>query len=243
MRHTTLNKQLLILTLGYPGAGKSFLVRQLAETFGIARISEDKIRSELFEDPQYTRDEDEIVTRIFDYMLETLLKSGVSVICDGDFGMRKSRRTRYELARDYGAEPLLIWVQTDLDTAFSRSSRRSGRRIDDIHSPSIKQELFEKRLDRMKKPEKETAIVVSGKHAFTVQRTNIMRRLSQLQLLTGGVMQAAGQAEKTAEVSQPVPNAQPTSTPEITSPQPTIQIVPRERQRLHTRLGSRGKKI
>jgi adenylylsulfate kinase-like enzyme len=49
----TLAKPVLIYLYGFPGAGKSYVARNLVETLQAANVSGDRIRSELFESPRY----------------------------------------------------------------------------------------------------------------------------------------------------------------------------------------------
>lgn len=224
MKTPTLNHQLLFLTVGIPGSGKSHVARQLAEDLKITRVSADRIRYELFEEPQYSRDEDAIVFSIFDYMTDELLKAGQSVICDGDFSLRKSRRLKYELAKSYGAKPVVVWVQTDIETARLRSMNRDGRKTDDKYSPSLNDETFERLLQKFKGPYREPSIVVSGKHAYKIQRRNILNKLHQagyVQIHSKTTRQTVANTE--AEVA-----AQTTIVPRKAS----NRVIPRDQQPL-----------
>lgn len=202
MKSAVLNKQVLFLTLGYPGAGKSYVARQLAEEMDLIRISADRIRYELFENPTFSRDEDDIVFRILDYMLEEALKSGKSIVCDGDFGLRKSRRVKYELARKHSAHVIILWVQTDLETAFQRASSRDGRKLDDKYSFNHDRETFEKLVGKLKRPQGEPTIVISGKHIFKVQYTNILRKLQQANLIGEPVRSSSPIAESSNSLTR-----------------------------------------
>lgn len=201
MQKSPFTQQTVFLTLGYPGAGKSYLARQLAESLGLVRVSADRIRYELFENPSFSRDEDAIVFRILDYMMEEALKAGHNVICDADFGLRKSRRLKYEMARKYKATSVVLWVQTDLESSFVRASSRDGRNPDDKYSFNLSRETFDRLVAKLKKPEKEPVVVVSGKHVFKVQMTNILRRLQQTGLV--------GIPERPAEQDSKIPARKP----------------------------------
>ena len=83
MKHLELSPPLLIIVMGLPGSGKSFFGRQLAEEYALPRISEDVIRYELFEKPQFNNDEADIIERIFNYALSQVVVTGETVICEG----------------------------------------------------------------------------------------------------------------------------------------------------------------
>jgi predicted kinase len=51
------SKPFLILFYGYPGAGKTYFSRQFTETIQAAHMQADRIRGELFETPQYDKQE------------------------------------------------------------------------------------------------------------------------------------------------------------------------------------------
>src|SRR5438067_1336980 len=61
----TLSKSVLICLYGFPGSGKSYVARNLAETIQIANVSGDRVRSELFENPRYDTQENAIVSRLY----------------------------------------------------------------------------------------------------------------------------------------------------------------------------------
>src|SRR6056297_3055593 len=103
-------KPVLYMTLGYPGAGKTFFARQYADKQNIALLSSDRLRFELFETPNYSQDEDKVVIGLMDYMLEQFLNAGMSVIVDGLNSQRVRRHNVREMARKYGANPLVVWV-------------------------------------------------------------------------------------------------------------------------------------
>jgi len=221
----TKTNNMLILTVGYPASGKSHLARQLAEDLNICRVSADRIRYELFENPQYSRDEDAIVFSIFDYMLEELLKAGQSVICDGDFSLRKSRRLKYELARTYNMKPVAIWVQTDIETARMRSQTRDGRKTDDKYSPNMDQDIFDRLLQKFKAPQNEPVIVVSGKHAYKAQRKNIFNKLHK-----AGYIQLTQAAKPTTTTQATAPAPKPEQG--VIPRKPTNRVIPRNQQPL-----------
>lgn len=178
-------KPLLILLFGFPGAGKSYFSRQLAETLRAAHVQGDRIRSELFEQPRYDREENEVITHLMDYMTEEFLAAGISVIYDANAMRASHRRELRDMARRAGAEPVLIWLQIDADTAFARVTKRDRRRADDKYAMPLERPTFEKLVGGMQNPQTtEDYVVISGKHIFTMQRSAFMKRLRELNLIT-----------------------------------------------------------
>jgi hypothetical protein len=83
-----------------------------------------------------------------------------------------------ELARKKGAHTLLVWFQVDADTAFKRLSTRDRRTADDKYAAQYSKDDFRNYASRMQPPEPtENFVVVSGKHTFNSQRTNVFKRL------------------------------------------------------------------
>ncbi len=179
------NKPLLILLYGLPGAGKTYFARQLTERLQAAHVQGDRIRYELFEKPRYDKQENEIVTHLLDYMTEELLGAGVSVIYDINAMRTSQRRKLREMARKERAELLLIWVQIDVESAFTRIAGRDRRKNDDKFATPLDRTTFENVTAHMQNPERgEDYIVISGKHTARTQTSAVLRKLYDIGLIT-----------------------------------------------------------
>lgn len=163
---------------GYPGAGKTYFARQLCEDIQAAHIQGERIRYELFDQPRYDRQENEIVAHLMDYMTEEFLNAGMSVVYDVNAMRLNQRRELRDLARKSHANSLLIWFQIDMESAFARSVRRDRRKADDKYTPPMDRQTFESVAAGMQNPSTtEDYIVVSGKHTYVTQRSTFMKRL------------------------------------------------------------------
>jgi predicted kinase len=189
MAKIELSKPVLICLYGYPGSGKSYLARNLAESLQLANVSSDRIRSELFQSPRYDAQENAVVTHLMDYMTEEFLSSGVSVVYDANALRAAQRRKLRELSRKHKAEYLLIWLQIDIDSAFARTQERDRRTSDDKYAEPQTKDTFDKQLTGMQNPQGEDYIVVSGKHTFTTQKGAVINRLYQNGLIGSGIVQ------------------------------------------------------
>ena len=178
------NKPLLILLYGYPGAGKTYFARQLVEQLQAAHVHGDRIRSELFDEPRYDREENEVIAHLMDYMTGEFLNAGMSVVYDTNAMRLTQRRALRDLARKSGAQPLLIWQQIDLESAYIRASKRDRRKADDKHSPAVDRATFDRIASGMQNPQNEEYIVISGKHVFGTQISALVKRLQELGLVT-----------------------------------------------------------
>ncbi len=179
-----LTKPVLILMYGFPGSGKTFFARQLSDSLKAAHVSADRIRGELFENPRYDKEESIVVEHLTDYMIEEFLSAGVSVVFDANQARYSQRRRLRELAQRAHAKSILLWFQVDHDTAFGRIMKRDKRRADDKYARGFDRTGFDAYITGMQNPKREEDfIVLSGKHSFAMQRSSLIRRLYDLNLV------------------------------------------------------------
>ncbi|OVE79138.1 hypothetical protein BVY00_01110 [bacterium G20] len=190
MAKITLNRPVLICLYGFPGSGKSFVARNLTEHIGMAHVSSDKIRSELFANPRYDSQENAIVSHLMNYMVEEFLGAGLSVVYDANALRASQRRRLRELAGKHRATYLLVWLQIDVESAFVRTQRRDRRTNDDKHAQPQSKESFYKQLTAMQNPKDEQYLVISGKHAFVTQKSTVVNRLYQMGLISSDTVQS-----------------------------------------------------
>lgn len=176
------NKPLLIMLYGFPGAGKTYFARQLCEHLQAAHIQGDRIRGELFDNPQYDKEENQVITQLMDYMSGEFLNAGISVVYDANAMRVSQRRALRELARKSHSQTLLIWFQIDHESAIARLAKRDRRRSDDKFAATIDKPIFDRIVGGMQNPQNEDYIVISGKHTFNTQLSAFMKRLRELGL-------------------------------------------------------------
>ncbi|HSX16990.1 MAG TPA: ATP-binding protein [Patescibacteria group bacterium] len=173
-------KPFLILLYGFPGSGKTYFARQLTEHLQVAHVHGDRIRGELFENPRYDKEENEVITQLMDYMTGEFLNAGLSVVYDVNAMRGNQRRTLREMARKHHVQPILIWLQIDTDSAYARTQTRDRRRSDDKYAGPADRATFERIAGGMQNPQNEDYIVISGKHTFGTQLSALMKRLREL---------------------------------------------------------------
>ncbi len=189
MAKLELTKPTLFMLYGFPGAGKTYLAKNLRESIQAAHVNADKIRYQLFEEPRYDRAENEIVDQLMEYMTEEFLDAGVSVVFDTNAIKKNQRRTLRDIARKKKAEHVLVWLQIDPESAFARVSQRDRRKAEDKVARPMDKPLFDNATSRMQNPSHdEDYIVLSGKHSYPMQKTAIVKKLYDLKLIrTEGV--------------------------------------------------------
>lgn len=174
-------KPLLVLLYGFPGAGKTHFARNLSDNLACAHVHGDKIRFELFEEPQYDRQENGIVTQLMQYMSEEFLSAGINVIYDTNAMRRSTRAQLREMARKKGAKTVVVWFQMDPETAFDRTQKRDRRKADDKYAMAYTGDMFKRYIAHMQHPENtEDYVVVSGRHTYPSQQTSFFKKLMEL---------------------------------------------------------------
>ncbi len=170
---------------GFPGAGKTYFARQLGDSLKAVHVSGDRIRGELFEKPRYDKEENQVVEHLTNYMAEEFLNAGVSVVYDMNMARGAQRRALRDLAAKVHAKPILLWFQVDHDTAFGRIMKRDKRRADDKFARPFDRTGFDSYITGMQNPrQEEDFVVLSGKHSFPMQRSTLVRRLYDLNLIS-----------------------------------------------------------
>ena len=118
-----------------------------------------------------------------DYMTGEFLSAGLSVIYDVNAMRAGHRRLLRDMARKHHAEPILVWLQIDVESAFARLGTRDRRRMDDKFAAPTDRATFERVAGAMQNPQNEDYIVVSGKHTFDTQLSAFVKRLRELGLV------------------------------------------------------------
>ncbi len=205
MSKVVTTRPVLIMLYGFPGAGKTFFARQLSEGLGAAHIQGDRIRSELFSKPTYDKRETELVASLMDYMAEEFLKAKVSVIYDMNAARFAKRRALRDIARRLHVSPLLVWMQIDIESSFTRIAKRDKRHIDDKYASSLDRTTFEAIINQMQNPNRdEDYLVISGKHTFSTQQNAIIKKMHNMGLISSD--EAVSRVVK-PELVNLVPNA------------------------------------
>jgi predicted kinase len=180
-----LNRPTIITLYGFPGSGKSFFGRQLAEELGAAHVQGDRIRYELFETPRYDKQENQVVNHLMEYMAEEFLRAGISVVFDTNAARAAYRHQLRGMARRAKAQHVLIWLQIDIESSFLRVVKRDRRKADDKYAAPLDRAAFDDQVGQMQNPvQTEDYIVISGKHTFNTQRSAVAKKLYDMGLLT-----------------------------------------------------------
>jgi predicted kinase len=177
-------KPFLLMLYGYPGSGKTYFARQFCEIMQAAHLQSDRIRGELFETPQYDKQENDITDQLINYMSVEFLGAGLSVVYDTNVMRYKQRKALVDLAHKHNATPVVVWIQVDQETCFSRNVSRDRRRVDDKYAHQTDRTGFDDIVAQMQNPTlAENFIVISGKHLFPTQKNAVIASLRQRGIL------------------------------------------------------------
>lgn len=174
------------MLVGLPGSGKTYLAEQLARKLNMAFVSNDRIRSELFEKPNYTPEEEGVVKHMMFMMTEEYLRAGLPVVYDGSANKVKERLELRTLARKVKADPVVIWQQVDPEACFSRLQKRAK----EAGHEAPNKKAFVEAAKTMQTPVNEKPIVVSGKHVFAGQFQSVLRSLFEARLIADDKLRA-----------------------------------------------------
>lgn len=173
-------KPLLVLVIGLPGSGKSFFARQFAENYKFFYIDIGRFEGELEDLGLDRKVISSLAKKLAGATFEEALKSFKHIVLEGAFGSSKEREVFLKKARNSGFETLVVWVQTDTETAAERALKRDKRRQDDKNSMSINDEEFKQEMVNFEKPNpaKESIVVISGKHDFKSQDLIVLKKIA-----------------------------------------------------------------
>ncbi|MGB3536512.1 MAG: AAA family ATPase [Microcoleaceae cyanobacterium] len=116
----------LIMMIGLPGSGKSFLAQQLLKLHpSYHLISTDAIRAQLFGHESIQGPWLAIFTQIKQQFQQAVTQTA-GAIYDATNAQRRHRRDLIQLARESGFNPIIgIWVQTSVEQCLQRNQHRS----------------------------------------------------------------------------------------------------------------------
>ena len=173
-----MTKPLLIVFLGFPGSGKTYFSKRLAEKLHAITLNTDALRVAMFGsleriDEIRHSDNERLYEDVFgamDYATKQALLASHSVVYDAQQTKRENRRNIEKIAEESGALPILVWMRTSRDTAMKRGQEREAR--DDSHQyDADKMAYLIDRFDSvtdLPQPD-ENVIEISGEISFEEQ--------------------------------------------------------------------------
>lgn len=181
MKSMSLGGPIVILVVGTPGVGKSFFAKRFAETFNAPIINNDKIRYTLFSTHTYSKNENVMVDQVARLILDEVFIAGKPIVIDGGHNTRTSREAISQLASQYGYRTLIVWVQTDDNTARRRAMNRSLKNPGDEYKQSLTDEQYASLVSSFTEPDlnvrEKNTVVISGKHTYAAQAKTVLTKI------------------------------------------------------------------
>ena len=120
----SLPKSLLVILVGLPGTGKTFLSHILQERFPLALLESDKIRVMCFPKPKYTMSENKFVFDLCHRLIKALLKRSIPVLFDATNLLEKNRQVIYKISRSNDAKLFVLNITAEKKISKRRISER-----------------------------------------------------------------------------------------------------------------------
>lgn len=161
MKSLSLTQPHAIIMVGIPGSGKTYFASKFSDTFHAPYVCTEALLP-------YARDT-EAARKIAELTLNEVLKTNQSLILEVASSTRTERMSLAKTLRAKGYTPLVVWVQTDKDTAKQRIMRDKAK----------DEAAFDAQVRRFTPPhENEKPLVISGKHTYASQAKVVLKRLS-----------------------------------------------------------------
>ena len=154
-------KPYAILVFGAPMSGKTFFAEQFSQSIRAPFLNIARLEKKFGSDRKLA---DELITQ--------MAKSKADLIIEGYINTEEQRKEMRELLKKLDYQPVLVWVQTDLNTIKQRM-RNHYRKLD-----AAKEALAESYKHIEAPTADENPIVISGKHTFRTQCQNVVSRLN-----------------------------------------------------------------
>jgi predicted kinase len=147
-----MNRPVLYLFIGYPGAGKTTIAKIIAEATGATHLWADVERHKLFKRPTHSQAES---LQLYDHLnrqAEALLTAGRSVVFDTNFNFYADRQKLRKIADRSGAITKLIWITAPKAIAKNRAVNSDKSR--NGYEMSMTEEQFEAIVSKLEPPTK-----------------------------------------------------------------------------------------
>jgi len=161
MKSLRLSQPHALIMVGIPGSGKSHFAKKFSDTFNAPYVDLDSILP-------HAKDLQSAAS-LAQTQLNELLRTRQSLLIELNTASRQSRVELARIVKEAGYAPLLVWVQTDQDTARARTSRDKSR----------PEGYFDGQIRSFSPPhEREKPHVISGKHTYATQAKSVLMHLS-----------------------------------------------------------------
>lgn len=115
----------LIMISGLPGTGKTYFAKKLQEKLGFIILESDALRKVLFYPPAYSAEESSRLFRAVHFLIERLLKLGVSLIFDATNLSEYFREYLYSIVERLNVKLVIVSMEAPPDLVRERLDARA----------------------------------------------------------------------------------------------------------------------
>jgi adenylate kinase family enzyme len=173
---------LLIVTLGYPGSGKTYFSERLAKEYNLVHLSRDRFRHEAIPNPTFQPEEKDSISRALSWITEEFLMKGVGVLNDGNYNKRKYRNILAKIAKKTNTTYILVHIITPVDQAEKRILQRQKikSKIKQKYYRHSDVSIVSRIKDETEYPTKsEPVIDIDGSQSFSKQLETFKKALAR----------------------------------------------------------------
>lgn len=153
-----MNKVVLYIFIGSPGAGKTTVAHAIERMTGAVHLWADHERQFMFEAVTHHKDESRELYDSLNTRTEQLLKNGKSVIFDTNFNYRSDRNRLRAIAEKCGAKTIVVWLQTPITVARDRALH-PDHRDRNKYTSTMKAEQFDELTCHLQPPTKDELFI------------------------------------------------------------------------------------
>lgn len=117
-------KPVFIVVSGLPGTGKTYFSHRLAERISVVILESDALRKTIFSVPDYSPEESSLLFQAINFLVMSLLKSGVSLILDATNLSEHYREELYSIAEQSSARLILVYLEAPPEVVSERLRHR-----------------------------------------------------------------------------------------------------------------------
>lgn len=156
------SKPYAILVFGAPLCGKTTFARQFSERFNVPFVNLLELKERF-----------KISRKLGLVIVKEIAKCKQNIIVEGALDTERQREEMRTLLKTAGYMPILVWVQTD-QVAIKHRLRAKFKK------PSEAKAFLDSAYKNIEAPaESEMPLVISGKHTFRTQCSNVLAGLSE----------------------------------------------------------------